>query len=268
MLNKIKFFLPNALSRLGIIGTSLFLWQKLLDIIPIQVTDRKYKTGKINLKQLQYPLIFRYSSSDLLVLSQIFIYGEYEPIIDTKNIKFILDCGANVGYSTIYFLSIFPNAHVVAVEPDLQNLELLRQNLAPYSDRVTILSSAIWSHSTNLKLENGGHTGDRSEWAVTVRECEPFEKTDIKAQDIDSILNDLNWNKIDILKIDIEGAEIAVFGNNHNFKNWIQKVETLVIELHGKECEDVFFQAVESEDFKFSRSGELTIAKRKEKSLA
>lgn len=141
-------------------------------------------------------------------------------------------------------------------------LEKLKQNLAPYSNRVAILCSAIWSHPSQLKLHHVGQFGDRCEWAVVVKECEASEKADIEAQDIGSILSQHNWSKVDILKIDIEGSETAVFGSN--YESWIDKIRTFVIELHGIECETAFFKALSNRDFSFSHSGELTIAQRHE----
>jgi FkbM family methyltransferase len=261
MLEKIKIFGSNAILKLGIFNTFSVVWHKLLNILP--TLNNSYQIGKLKLKHLQHPLFFRYNSSDLSVFSQIFVYGEYEPLIEMQNVQFILDCGANVGYSAIYFLSKFPNAHIIAVEPDQQNYELLKQNLAPYSNRVTTLCAAIWSHPSQLKLHYVGQVGDKCEWAVEVKECEEPEKADIEAQDIGSILSGHKWDRVDILKIDIEGSETVVFGSN--YESWIDKIQAFAIELHGIECEAAFLKALSYSDFNFSRSGELTIAQRHEK---
>ncbi len=81
----------------------------------------------------------------------------------------MLDLGANVGFSAAYFLSAFPKARVVVVEPDERNLEMCKVNLAPYGDRVMLLHGAVWSRPTILRLSKGTF-GDGLEWATQVAE--------------------------------------------------------------------------------------------------
>src|SRR5262249_54939154 len=74
-------------------------------------------------RQLYHPLLFRSNSSDISVFSQIFVQMEYASLINQMkgNVGLVVDLGANVGFSSAYFLSAFPDAHVIAVEPDPQN---------------------------------------------------------------------------------------------------------------------------------------------------
>ena len=62
---------------------------------------------------------------------------------------------------------------------------------------------------------------------------------------------------MDLLKVDIEQAELAVF--NETAKNWLPRVRNICIELHGAECEEKFFDALEGFNFQLRYSGELTI---------
>ena len=80
----------------------------------------------------------------------------------------MLDLGANAGFSSAYFLSVFPKARIVAVEPDERNLAICRANLAPYGDRVLLLHGAAWSRIATLRLLKG--TGDGLECATQVDE--------------------------------------------------------------------------------------------------
>lgn len=218
-----------------------------------------YIEGTLYTNQLLHPIVFRYNSSDINVFSQIFISDEYNPLTRLENVKLIVDCGANVGYASAYFLSKFPETHVIAVEPDRRNYELLKKNLREYGDRVTTLCSAIWSHKVGLKLCIG-QMDDKSEWATTVRECREGEQADLEAIDISTLLSQSNYDEIDILKIDIEGAEKIVF--SRNFGSWLNKVRAYAIELHGEESREIFYHALTSSPFQFSHSCELTIAQR------
>jgi FkbM family methyltransferase len=253
----------RACSNVGVINTLLYIWKtKILNsICGIKgKIGNSNRTGTLSTKQLQHPVVFRYNSSDISVFSQIFISDEYSSLAILRDVKLIIDCGANVGYSSAYFLSKFPEADVIAVEPDKRNYELLNQDLSAYGNRVTTIWSAIWSHKVGLKVCIG-QSGDESEWATTVRECIENELPDLEAVDIATVLNQSNHDEIDILKVDIEGSESIVF--SRNFESWINKVRLLVIELHGKECADIFYSALSSGSFSYSRSGELTIAQRR-----
>jgi FkbM family methyltransferase len=252
-----------ACRNVGVINTLVYIWKtKILNNISCinQNIDGSYVTGTLNAKQLQHPVVFRYNSSDVSVFSQIFIADEYRLIDNLRGVKFIIDCGANVGYSSAYLLSKFPDAHLIAVEPDKRNYELLKQNLNGYGDRVTTICSALWSHRVGLKVSSGP-CGGKSEYATTVRECMDGEKEDLEAVDIPTLLGQSGRDEIDILKIDIEGTEKVIF--SRNFQSWVNNARIYIIELHGRECRETFYHAVSSELFSFSCSGELTIARRR-----
>jgi len=63
----------------------------------------------------------------------------------------------------------------------------------------------------------------------------------------------------DLLKVDIERAELEIFGETA--KAWLPRVRNICIELHGADCEDAFFSALAGFDYELERSGELTICR-------
>ncbi|OYY92907.1 MAG: hypothetical protein B7Y41_14225 [Hydrogenophilales bacterium 28-61-23] len=210
-------------------------------------------------KDARFPLKCRPDTSDLGVFDQIFIKREYECLDDVVDPGLIIDCGGNVGYSSAYFLTRFRQARLIAVEPDPDNFKILKENLNPYGDRFEALCSGIWSHPAGLVLSEE-EFGDGREWARTVREARDGEEAAMTAVDIGSLLDNSGFDRISILKIDIEGAETVVFGSN--FELWINRVDNLVIELHSDECRSVFMNAIDGLGFKLTHSGELTVCKR------
>ncbi len=165
--------------------------------------------------------------------------------------RVIVDCGANVGYASAYLLSRFPQARVIAIEPFPANALLCRRNLAPYGSRATVIEAAVWSHCTRLVLDHAGG----KEWGVGVRAAQPGEAGDIEAIDLPS----LGLNRIDILKIDIEGSEAELFANNTD--RWLPSVSNIAIELHGAGCERQFRTAMADYLYVELRSGDLTICR-------
>lgn len=253
--------LKKSISKMGIQNVFAYLLRTKLvgRFHRYDGTRSLYVLSKLGSKTLQHPVYFRYNSSDIYVFSQIFVVDEYGSIPELRDVGLIIDCGANVGYSSAYFASRFPGAEVIAVEPDKSNFDVLRRNVEPYGDRISTLHSAIWSRSTGLIIDDQPK-GCAREWATTVREARSDEIPDIESVGIGSLLENSGHKLIDILKIDIEGAESEVFGKNYH--NWLGSVRLIVIELHGNRCREIFETALSSYKYRFTKSGELTIAER------
>lgn len=237
----------------GLRATLCWLLCRLERAIGISSTKLLY----LRSKRAQYTLATRLgNSSDIEVFRQIFVDEEYSSLRDLEDVRFILDLGANVGYSSSYFLSCFPDARIVAVEPDERNLEICCLNLKPYGERVRVLHGAVWDRRTKLCLSRGTF-GDGREWATEVALPPCSCSGDVQAWDICSLIDIAGCTKVDLLKIDIEGSELAVFSSGT--KCWLPKVRNLCIELHGIKCQNAFFSALDGIDYELEYSGELTI---------
>jgi FkbM family methyltransferase len=202
------------------------------------------------------PVFVRAGSSDRRAFRQVLLNLEYDCFHNLRGPRLIVDCGANVGYASLFFLGRYPSAHVIAIEPEPDNFALLRRNTAPYGERVTAIQSGVWSHATGLTIRRG-EFGDGREWATQVSETPPGQTPDIRAVDLAGVLLASGFPRIDILKVDIERAEMELFARGT--EHWLSRVDNLVIELHGPDCEKVLFDAARVRDYKLSRRGELTI---------
>lgn len=239
-------------SRVGIGGAMAIGYYHFLKALGFKVKDKCYP---IQTKGVAHFFSGRFDTSDGAVFHQIFIQREYACLNGIEKPKLIVDCGANVGYSALWFLNYYPTAHVIAVEPHDGNFDLCQKNLKQYGDRVTLIHAAVWPYETGLI----GEANCGKEWAFQVRKCREDEKPDLYGIGIEQILQKSNFRNIDILKIDIETAEKKLF--SENYENWIGKVKNIVIELHNPECEEVFFKAMSGFDYDLSKSGELTVCK-------
>jgi FkbM family methyltransferase len=216
-------------------------------------------SGHFHPRQVQYTLTARLrGSSDLDVFRQIFIIEEYSALRGMKNISLVLDLGANVGYFSTYSLSCFPNSRVVAVEPDERNIAVCKINLKPYGERAILLCGAVWAERTALCLSIGSY-GDGREWATQVVQPPDGSAGYVQAWDVGSLIDMAGAAELDLLKVDIEGAEQVVFGETA--RTWLPRVHNICIELHGPECQETFFNALAEYDYELDHSGELTICK-------
>lgn len=238
----------------GFLTYSLYL---VLSKFGIPVKNRLFP---IKVKGSRHIFFGRFGSSDPAVFKQIFVEREYSCLRNVHSPKLIIDCGANVGYSSIWFLNRYPNAHLIAIEPDAGNFALCQKNLWPYRDRVKFVKGAVWPYETRLSLVNGK---DKREWAFQVREFarneKNNEKNSVQGYEIGALLKESGFDEIDILKIDIEKAEKMLFTGR--YESWLNKVKNIVIELHDEECEEIFFKALSPYRYRFSKSGELTVCK-------
>jgi len=198
-------------------------------------------------------------SSDPDVFRQIFIEEEYKVLLSMRPV-FIMDLGANIGLSSLWLLTQFPQATILAVEPDPGNYLLCCKNLERYEQRARVVRGAAWSKSTLLAVVRGAYRDGR-EWTTQVTEAKSTESgLQVEGWDIGSLLDLSKARAVDILKVDIEGSELEVFASGS--ESWLPYVHNICIELHGETCERVFFSALKDYDYDLSYSGELTICTR------
>ncbi|MFC1830906.1 FkbM family methyltransferase [Thermodesulfobacteriota bacterium] len=178
-----------------------------------------------------HPFIIRNQTSDVETFRQVFIHQEYKFVVD-KQPDVIVDAGANIGLASLYFASKYPDARIIAIEPEASNYDLLRRNAEPYTNIIT-LQSALWHEGGKVLISDsgGGH------WAFVTSdiggESEPEGSYghEVRALTIPTLLKEHGLERIDILKMDIEGAEKEVFADS---SGWIYKVTALIVELHER----------------------------------
>jgi FkbM family methyltransferase len=214
---------------------------------------------RLRSRRARFPLEYRPGESDLEVFLQIFVHLEYESVPAIPQGGLIIDCGANVGYSSAWFLTQFPSARLIAVEPDRENFRILQRNLEPFGAAVSTVNAAVWSRECDLVFEHTQYRDGRS-WSVTVRETAEGEAGAVRGVDIPSLMKSAGASRIALLKVDVERSEIEIFGKSS--AEWLPLCDTIVIELHDEECERVFHQAIKNENFEITSEGELTIATR------
>jgi FkbM family methyltransferase len=203
---------------------------------------------RLTSKTIDYSVFARAGTSDLIVFNQVFVDREYGCVDHLPDIKLIIDLGANVGYSSAYFLSRFPRSFVVAVEPDPSNFALLERNLSPYAGRYRAVQGAAWWRKEKLCFTASTVKGD--EWGRAVRSGDG----DVDAVTVPELLARTPFPRISILKIDIEKAERELFSHD---TPWLDSVDHIVIELHNDECRDIFINRVEPWIVHKQQSGEL-----------
>lgn len=134
----------------------------------------------------------------------------------------IIDCGSNIGLSVIYFSLCYPLSKIIAFEPDQKNFELLKLNVDRHRlKNVELNNTAVWNKNEEITFHANGSEASHIGMAGSGYK--------VKAVSLNNLLQ--QFDRIDFLKIDIEGAEYDVV---KDCEGNLQKVEHLFLEYHGK----------------------------------
>jgi FkbM family methyltransferase len=215
--------------------------------------------------QQEEKIYLRKGTSDIAVFTSVFAFNEFELNLEVPANGFIVDCGANIGISTVYFAKKYPQATIVALEPNIANFELCQKNTSDLKN-VICLNAAIWSHNCQLSLQNP----QDEDWAfrydddrANVENNKSGRDEKVMAFNIPMLLEKYEIERINILKIDIEGGETELFSSNpKNSLNWINLVDNFIVELHDNivpGCSSAFYRSLNPFNFKQSISHEKII---------
>ena len=167
------------------------------------------------------------------------------------NAKIIIDAGANIGATTLYLANIYPKAHIFAFEPLPDNFQLLQRNTHHLADRITPipmgLSDAPGSftfHPSNDPRNLGGGT-------FCSIGCDAQTAISLPVTTLKEFTQQHNIDQIDLLKLDVEGAEAAVLRGTPN--HLINNCHTILGELHSHEDYALLQQLQETHRIGFNK---------------
>ena len=161
--------------------------------------EPRYKTGITNI--FGKPFKYHDGLSFTATYKEIFQTHIYE-FAQSNNSRTILDCGANMGLSVLYFAQNYPNHRIIAFEPDLAIFALLQENINTFGfSNVVLYNKAVWNKEEPLTFFTDKGMGGRVMNSYTGQQPTSIEATRLR----DYINAD-----VDFLKIDIEGAEDSV----------------------------------------------------------
>src|ERR1022692_1367843 len=200
--------------------------------------------------QSNHPVFLRIDTSDLCAYRDVLIFRSksYDPGIPGFSPGTIVDAGAHIGMASILFALKYPTARIIAVEPEPSNFAALVRNTAPYKT-ITPIQAALWREDGEVTL---GASNAHLKGAFRIVEN---GRQQVRAITMDTVMRETGIDSIDLLKVDIEGAEVEVFESCP----WIRNVRVIAIELHDRVrpgCSSVVKSA--ANDLHCKQQGEVT----------
>jgi FkbM family methyltransferase len=216
------------------------------------------------LPNFMVPMYIRRGTSDRWVFNEVFVNEEYDLSFLGLNPKIIVDAGANIGLASIFFAHMYPKSRIFSVEPEESNFNMAVKNSLFYPN-ITVIKKALWNNSKELQIVDSGS----EKWAFQVHEVAGItSSTTINGLTVDELMIESKINRIDILKIDIEGSEIELFESR--YEKWLDNVSVIVIELHDRlrdGCSKSFYNAIKHYDFQILNHKGLVILVKKSRKL-
>jgi len=204
--------------------------------------------------------LVRMGTSDMECFLEVILEEEYsQALLLQKNAGLIIDAGANVGYSARYFLRAFPGATMVCIEPDEENMSLLRRNVSLVSgcSGVVFVQCFLSDNPGKMHIDRS-----RMEWAFRMLPGASPSGESIPAKTVDQILEETGTKgrRVDLFKCDIEGAEAQLFRSPGP---WLSRVSCLAVETHGPYWATSFVEDLRrfSNEFDFVQEDEMVFAR-------
>ncbi|MBK9736657.1 MAG: FkbM family methyltransferase [Saprospiraceae bacterium] len=133
----------------------------------------------------------------------------------------IIDLGAHVGCTALFFLNQFQIDNYIALEPSIDNYTLLVENTS--SSKIVSLNFAIFSKNQTVKINTSSASSQN-------HHLDDHIGKEVPSVNMETLIETYQIEKIDVLKIDIEGAESTILNGS---PAWLLKVNVILIELHG-----------------------------------
>ena len=199
-------------------------------------------------------LALRQSSGDIFTLHEVIGRTSYAlPTERLGAVNTIVDLGANIGLTSLFFAAMFPAARIICVEPEPANFQLLRRNCDQNDFHWTCLNCAIGPRTTSAKLLVDRYANKHR---LTTQSSSQEPVIEVETLSMEDVLKNCNVDSIDLLKVDIEGGEQELFEAS---SSWLHRVRFIIAEFHPDLVDyKGTVESIISQGFRYYRAGSLS----------
>ena len=206
-------------------GPATWLTLRRLSAAPKR-SDTSSGAVAVKLSKLDHPIMLRPGTQDAETVIHTVVREEYGDFKPEREPKVMIDAGAYIGDTSAYFLSRFKQLRIVALEPSSQTYEAARANLNVYGDRITLFNKGLAGKAGRLKFSGNTTAASLGD-----------DGDEIDCTSVPELFDTFKFDRIDILKMDVEGAETEIFRTDA--EQWLPRVDHVLVEVHGPEAERV-----------------------------
>ncbi|MDC0449221.1 FkbM family methyltransferase [bacterium] len=168
---------------------------------------------------------------DFQIVREVFTHDTYLKFINFSTIKTVVDLGAHKGYVALQLAQkIGKNVRILCVEPETKNFEQLDLNVQKngFSKQVTMENCAVHTKDGHLTLYTTPYTPGHTAYTELCRKGK--KRVEVPCKSLKTLINEYHFNRIDLLKMDIEGAEYEVIFNLED--SILDQIKYIVVECH------------------------------------
>lgn len=225
--------LPNFLKRFGLLGGL-----RLGLGVSGRETDPAAAATPLQVPDFERPIWLRPTRSDYSIFWQCVVRTQYnlarfphmqeiqrraQAMIAAGQVPLVIDGGANIGLSLRGFARDFPQAHVIAVEPDDDNFRVLTANARELAGQHTLVQGAVASQSGHSRIiaRERGSAGFMTEY------CDAADPEAIRAYSVADLVGMVPNGRPWIVKLDIEGGQDELFSRD---TGWVADADLIMLE--------------------------------------
>ena len=206
--------------RLNLPDTGRWLWSYYASRLPGARDARCVQVAVLDGAGKKHRVLIRQNGYDWAVLEEVFIRDVYR--VDLTNVKHILDLGGNIGLAALSFAWNFPDAQICTVEPMPENLAVLRRNVELNRAPVRVVAAAAGTNDGQARF-NFSEDPRRHSKSLVARPTERLVEVNVLS--VPCLMKLMDWEDIDLLKIDIEGGEKDLLSGQ---PSWLKKVRCII----------------------------------------
>lgn len=191
------------------------------------------RAGQLLPLDMKFParqtLHLREVGSDILTFNEVILEEVYRPVVERlPDCRTVIDLGANIGLTTLYLSAHYPDCRFFAVEPNPDTFRVLELNVAGLvrAGRCRTFEGAVWGSHKTLAADTSREADRYSGFATVEAEGDGA----IKGLPMPELIARAGFDRVDLVKADIEGAEVELFGGD---LAWLERVGALAVEFHG-----------------------------------
>ncbi|MEO5781827.1 MAG: FkbM family methyltransferase [Ginsengibacter sp.] len=229
------------------LNTKKYKWSKSRPKSKVKMNDRpvKYALRFGNKKRIVF---LRTYCGDLDIFYEIFFEKAYAYPFSNHPL-FIMDIGANIGLASLYFLNRFPDCKIISLEPDPANVAVFKKNLSfEINEQKIFITEAALSNTDGYMFISKPFLKYNPK--ILEDQNSDEEKIEVKVISMNSFLEKCSVDRIDIVKMDIEGSELQLFSSD---TAWLTMVREIIMEVHSLTAYEVCNKALDN-NFKINGS--------------